>query len=120
VRVAIAAGVVLGVVSRIEEVVDGFDVGISSNVTWLTTAFVVSALATADIEWGAITGAAALTAANAGYYAYIALTEQATELDSVAGEVEDWFALGVTGGCVFGVAGALARLRRFPPPTLPP
>ena len=114
-RIAIAAGLVLGVVSRVEEVTDGFDVGISSNVTWLMTAFFVGALAGTAYEWSGLTGAVALTAANTSYYVWIAITEQATELDAVAGPVESWYALGVTGGCVFGVAGALARLRRFPP-----
>ena len=114
-RIAIASGLVLGVVSRIEEVVDGFDVGISSNETWLLTAFVVGALAGTAYEWSGLVGAVALTAANTGYYAWIAATEQATELDAVAGPVEAWYALGATGGFVFGVAGALARLRRFPP-----
>jgi Family of unknown function (DUF6518) len=115
VRIAIAAGLALGVVSRIEEVVDGFDLGISSNETWLLTAFVVGALAGIEYEWSGLAGAAALTAANSSYYVWIALTEQATELDLVAGPVASWYALGVTGGFVFGVAGALARLRRFPP-----
>lgn len=104
----------LGVISRVEEVVDGFDVGISSNVTWLMTAFLVGALAGTAIEWSGLAGAVALTAANTGYYAWVAATEQATELHLVAGPVEAWYALGVTGGFVFGVAGALARLRRFP------
>ena len=114
-RIAVAAGLVLGVVSRVEEVVDGFDLGVSSNVTWLMTAFFVGALAGTAYEWSALAGAVALTAANTGYYAWIAATEQVTELHAVAGPVESWYALGVTGGCVFGAAGALARLRRFPP-----
>ena len=105
----------LGIVSRIEEVVDGFDVGISSNVTWLITAFLVGALAGTAYEWSGLAGAVALTAANTSYYAWIAATEPATELHAVAGPVESWYALGVTGGFVFGVAGALARLRRSPP-----
>lgn len=114
-RIAVAAGLVLGVVSRVEEAVDGFDAGISSNTTWLLTAFAVGALAGTAYEWSGLAGALALTAANTSYYAWVAATEQATELHAVAGPVESWFALGVTGGFVFGVAGALARLRRFPP-----
>jgi hypothetical protein len=118
-RIALASGAVLGVLSRIEETTDGFYLAISSNETWLLTAFVVGALAR-DVEWAALAGAAALTAANTGYYAWIAITEQATELHAVAGPVVPWYALGVTGGCVFGVAGALARLRRFPPAGVSP
>jgi hypothetical protein len=105
---AIAGGLALGVASRVEETVDGFDVGISSNLAWLATAFAVGALV-AEIEWSGLAGAVALTAANSSYYAWIATVEGSRELDGVAGAVEPWFALGVTGGFVFGAAGALAR-----------
>ena len=113
-RAAIAAGLALGAVSRVEEVTGGFDLGISTNFTWLALAFGAGALA-GELAWSGLAGAVALTAANGGYYAWIVLTEQGTPLDAVAGPVERWFALGVTGGFVFGVAGALARLRRSPP-----
>jgi hypothetical protein len=39
----------------------------------------------------------------------VVATEPGRPLDTVAGPVERWFALGVTGGFVFGVAGALTR-----------
>lgn len=110
-RIAIASGLVLGVVSRIEEVAGGFDAGISSNLTWLMTAFAAGALAGSAVDWSGLAGAAALTAANTSYYVWIAATEQATELHAVAGPVAPWFALGVTGGFVFGAAGSLLRAR---------
>ncbi len=112
-RIALVAGLVLGVVSRVEETVDGFDLGISSNLGWLATAFAVGALAGAFAR-GGLAGAAALTAANCGYYAYVLVTEPGRPLDDVAGPVERWFALGVTGGFVFGAAGALLRARAVP------
>lgn len=99
------AGVVLGVASRVEEVA-GFDAGVSTNLTWLATAFVAGALGR-----GAAGGAVALTAANAGYYAHVLATEPGRPLASVAGPVERWFALGVAAGVVFGAAGALLRRR---------
>lgn len=112
-RIAIAAGLVLGVVSRVEETVDGFDLGISSNLGWLVTAFAVGALV-ASPGRGGVAGAVALTAANCGYYAYVLASEPGRPLDDVAGPVERWFALGVSGGLVFGVAGALLRARSVP------
>jgi Family of unknown function (DUF6518) len=116
VRAAIAMGAVLGAVSRVEEVTDGFDLGISSNTTWLLTAFAAGAVV-ATLEWSALAGALALTVANTSYYAYVLLTEPGRPLHTVAGPVDRWYVLGATGGAVFGIAGALARLRRFPPPT---
>jgi hypothetical protein len=109
-RAAIAAGLALGAASRVEEVTDGFDLGISTNFTWLAVAFGAGALA-GELAWSGLAGAAALTAANGGYYAWIALTEPGTPLDAVAGPVDRWFALGVTGGFVFGAAGALLASR---------
>lgn len=99
------AGVVLGVVSRVDEVTVDSDV-ISSNLTWLATAFAVGALGP-----GAAAGVVALTAANAGYYAYVLASEPGRPLASVAGPVERWFALGIAAGVVFGAAGALLRSR---------
>ena len=109
-RTAIAAGVVLGAVSRVEEVAGGFDLGISTNFTWLAVAFLVGAKA-GEIAWSGVAGAAALTVANGGYYAWILLTEPGRPLEEVAGPVERWFALGVTGGLVLGAAGALLSSR---------
>ena len=113
--VALAAGVVLGVVSRVEEVTPGFDLGISTNFTWLAVAFLVGTRVGA-MDRSGLAGAAALTAANVGYYAWILTTEPGTPLDAVAGPVERWFALGATGGLVLGAAGALlassSRARR--------
>ncbi len=110
-RIALTAGLVLGVLSRVEEVTGGFDLGISSNLTWVATAFGAGALAGARPLRSAVAGALALTVANAGYYAHVVATEPGRPLDSVAGAVEGWFALGVSGGAVFGGAGALLRSR---------
>ena len=109
-RIAIAAGLVLGVLSRVEEVAAGLDLGISSNVTWLAVAFGCGAAAS-SVEWAAPAGALALSAANTGYYAWVAATEPGRALASVAGPVERWYALGVGGGIVLGVAGALLMSR---------
>ncbi len=109
-RVAIAAGIVLGVLSRVEEVAAGLDLGISTNFTWLAVAFLVGGRLGVP-EWSALAGAVALTAANAGYYAWILATEPGTPLDAVAGPVERWFALGATAGLVLGGAGALLASR---------
>lgn len=113
-RIALAAGLVLGVVSRVEEVTAGFDAGISTNLTWLATAFLVGAVA-GELARSAVAGAVALTAANAGYYAYVLATEPGRPLASVAGPVERWLALGVSAGIVFGAAGALLRSRSVAP-----
>jgi uncharacterized protein DUF6518 len=109
VRIALAAGLVLGVLSRVEETVEGLDAGISTNLTWLAVAFASGAAAR---RRSAVAGAFALTAANAGYYAYVAITEPGRPLAGVAGPVERWFALGIAGGIVFGAAGALIRDER--------
>ena len=111
--IAVGAGAVLGVVSRIEEVEPAFDAGVSTNFTWLGVAFLVGARA-ASLDWSALAGAVALTTANAGYYAHVLATDPGRPLDQVAGPVDRWFALGVTGGFVFGAAGALVCSTRLP------
>ena len=55
----------------------------------------------------AFAGALALTAANLAYYGWIAATEPARELASVAGSPVLWLALGLGGGVVFATAGRL-------------
>lgn len=112
-RIALAAGLVLGALSRVEEVHEGFDLGVSTNFTWLGAAFLVGALVVAGVEWSGLAGALALSTANVGYYAWILATEPGRPLDAVAGPVERWFALGVTGGFVLGFAGALVRSDRL-------
>jgi hypothetical protein len=108
--IALAAGIALGALSRVEETADGLDLGISTNVTWLALAFACGATAQ---RWSGVAGALALTVANASYYAYVALTEPGRPLDDVAGPVGRWFALGIAGGLVFGPAGALIRHERL-------
>lgn len=98
------AGLALGVLSRVEEVAAGFSAGISSNATWLAAAF-LAGVAVRSAARAAAAGAAALTAANAAYYAWIAATEPGLALDPVAGPPERWLAVGVAGGAVFGFAG---------------
>ncbi len=98
-RVAIAAGVLLGVLSRVEERT-GFSAGVSSDSAWCAAAFLAAS---------PVRGIALLTAANAGYYACIALTQPALPLASAAGPVEAWLVLGVVTGAVFGTAGRLWR-----------
>jgi hypothetical protein len=109
----LAAGLVLGVLSRIEETVDGLSAGVSSDGAWLGAAAVAGVLA-ASPRRGALAGALALTAANLGYYAWIATAEPGTPLAAVAGPPARWFALGLAGGAVFGAAGG--AWRTGPPP----
>jgi hypothetical protein len=99
VRAAIAIGIVLGVISRVEETT-GFSAGISSDSAWCATAFLVAS---------PLRGIAALSAANAGYYAWIALTQPALPLEAAAGPVHVWLGLGVLTGAVFGAAGGAWR-----------
>lgn len=106
---ALVAGALLGILSRVEEAVAGFAIGLSTNPTWLALAFVVGAAGRRSPRAGAtaIAGAVALTAANAGYYAWVAVTEPERELATVAGSPLRWLVLGVAGGAVFAIAGRL-------------
>lgn len=112
----VVAGVVLGVVSRIEEVIDGFSAGISSERTWV----LVAAACGAGLARGpgvvrpAVAGALVLVVANAAWYAWIALTQPDLALGSVAGSPWRWFALSLAVGPPAGVAGRVAR-RLVPP-----
>lgn len=87
------AGIALGVLSRIEEVTDGFFLCISTYTTWCATAYLAGTPLRAVL---------ALTTANASYYAYVALTQPGVPLAAVAGPVEKWLVLGVAAGLVFG------------------
>ena len=104
----LAAGLALGVLSRVEETAP-WSLGISTHATWLAAPFVAGALLRASAGRGAAAGAALLTAANAGYYAWITTTEPGVGLASVAGPVEHWLALGVAAGACFGALGATTR-----------
>jgi hypothetical protein len=105
-RIAVVAGAVLGVLSRVEETTEGMSFGVSANATWLGVAFTVGVLGRrASLPRTACAGALALTAANLAYYAWIGATEPGVELASVAGSPLTWLALGAGGGAVFGVAG---------------
>jgi hypothetical protein len=110
------AGVLLGVLSRVEERVDGFSLGISSDGTWILVAAAAGTLAVVAPRriavaalLGALAGAAVLTAANAGYYALILALEPGTPPEAIAGPPGRWFVLGVSGGAVFGALGAVWR-----------
>ncbi len=110
---AVAAGVLLGVLSRIEEVTPGLSAGISSDSAWVLTAFAAGALAP-SVRQAVPAATVAMCAANGGYYAWIALTEPGTPLESAAGDPWRWVAAGVLTGVVFGAAGRLWRA--WPPP----
>ncbi|HEX8104860.1 MAG TPA: DUF6518 family protein [Solirubrobacteraceae bacterium] len=107
--VAVAAGALLGVLSRVEETTAGFSTGISSDSAWVAVAF-AAGVATRR----ALPAVAALTAANAAYYGWLAATEPATPLASVAGSPVAWVALGLLAGAVFGTAGAVWAAAREP------
>jgi hypothetical protein len=100
----IVAGLCLGVLSRVEETTSGFSAGISSNGMWAIAA--VAAGAAGRRVHPAIV---VLTAANLGFYAWIAATEPATDLAAVAGNPLRWLVLGVAGGAVFGWTGKRLR-----------
>jgi hypothetical protein len=102
------AGLVLGVLSRIEELHGTFSATISTHATWALAPFVAGALS-ASARSGAIRGASLLTAANAGYYAWSEIAHPGVSLESVAGSVPHWVAAGIGAGAVFGALGALAR-----------
>ena len=89
----IAIGAVLGVLSRVEERADGFFLAISTDTTWCAVAFLAGR---------PLRAVAALTAANASYYAYVAVTQPQLPLSAVAGSPLRWFALGVAAGLFFG------------------
>ena len=111
-RIAVVAGSVLGVLSRLEETTS-FSVGISANATWLGVAFAVGVLHRGAPAWrAAAAGALALTAANGAYYVWIACVEPGVVLASVAGPPAVWLALGVGGGAVFAAAGRLWAMSR--------
>ena len=85
-RIAVVAGAVLGVLSRVEETTDGLSAGVSANATWLGVAFAVGGLGRrASLPRAAGSVALALTAANLAYYSWIGATEPGVELASVAG-----------------------------------
>ena len=105
-RIAVVAGALLGVLSRIEETTDGLSAGVSANATWLGVAFVAGVPHRRVSPWrAAVAGALCLTAANLAYYGWIAATQPDLELASVAGSPLTWLALGLGGGAVFGAAG---------------
>ena len=89
----IAIGVLLGVLSRVEETVDGLFLAISTNTTWCAVAFLAGR---------PLRAVATMTAANAGYYAYVAIDRPGLELSAVAGSPLRWLALGVAAGLFFG------------------
>src|SRR5687767_8493500 len=93
----VIAGVLLGVVSRVEEV-EPFALGISTDSTWLAAAFAAGALR------GTVAGAVAMTAANVAYYVYIDATE-AAGVDYLSTTVGRWLLLGLAGAAVFGFLG---------------
>lgn len=99
-----AAGLVLGVLSRVEEITTGVSVGISSNAAWLAVAFACG-LPHGRALTAAGAGALALTAANGGYYAWIVVLEPGVDPAAVAGPPARWFVLGATGGALLGACG---------------
>lgn len=106
---ALAAGAILGVLSRVEEVTPGLSAGVSSDSAWVATAFVVGSRAP-ESRLAALLATATMCAANGAYYVWIALAERGTPLAVVAGDPWTWVLAGVLTGLVFGVAGRLWRV----------
>lgn len=96
-------GLVLGVLSRLEEQLGGLSAGVSSDGAWVLAAFAAGVL-TRRVA----TGPMLLTAANAGYYGWVGLAGPDGEVGA-AGEPLRWLALGLAAGVVFGAAGRIAR-----------
>jgi hypothetical protein len=107
VALVVLCGIALGVLSRVEETA-GFPSLISTDSAWVGTAFAIGALS-GSVRDGSRRGAIGMSSANAGYYAWVALTQPNLPLAAVAGPVERWIALGLLTGVVFGVAGRLWR-----------
>ena len=104
----IVGGAMLGVLSRVEETTPGFSIGLSSNATWVALAFAAGALRRgAGAVRAMCAGVACLTTASTAYYLWVAITEPATALASVAGPPARWYLLGVAAGAVFGATGRL-------------
>jgi len=104
-RIAVVAGAVLGVLSRVEETTP-LSAGISANATWLALAFAIGVLHRGVGPWRAAgAGALALTLANLAYYAWIGCTEPGVALAGVPGSPALWLALGVGGGAIYASAG---------------
>lgn len=101
-RRAIVLGVLLGVLSRVEERAPGVSFGLSSDSAWIACAFVAGAGARTTSR-AAVLGATALTLANGAYYAVVAWTEERA-LD-FAGRPAAWLFAGAVGGLLFGAAG---------------
>jgi hypothetical protein len=103
--VTLVAGLLLGILSRVEELTDGFFLA-STHATWVLAPFAAGLLCT-DPRRGAVQGAVLLTAANVGYYAFSAVAQPEVPLEAVAGSVPHWFAAGVAAGLVLGTLGGL-------------
>ncbi|WP_320669568.1 DUF6518 family protein [Patulibacter defluvii] len=102
------AGLLLGVLSRVEEIVPGFTAGISSDGAWMLAAFVAGACS--PVAGGvrpAAAGALVLTAANGGYYLWIVVLQPRLDPAAVAGPPGRWLLLGLVGGALFGLAGGV-------------
>jgi hypothetical protein len=108
--IVVLVGLVLGALSRLEET-EPFFLGISTHATWLLAPFAAGLLST-RARRGALRGAVLTSAANAGYYAWIAVAQPGVPLAAVAGPVEHWALVGVAAGVVAGAAGAVARVGR--------
>jgi hypothetical protein len=110
----VVGGLVFGALSRVEEQVPDFALGISTYGTWVLAAAVAGALGAGALRGGALAGAAGLTAANAGYYGWVLATEPDMPLDGVSGSPVRWLVLGLAAGAVFGAAGRAWRTGRPP------
>lgn len=127
-RAAIAGGALLGVASRLEEVHGPATQIISTRPTWLAAAVLAglttaartrapaparqgdrAPTSTARAGRGAAAGTAALVAANAAWYAWVALTEPGTDLLAVAGSPLHWLLLSALAGVPGGATGAVLR-----------
>lgn len=92
------AGVVLGVLSRLDET-SGLTLLMSERPTWLLFPFVAGAL-TGRVDSGLVL----LTVANVAYYAVMLV-----DAGALLGPVGEWFLVGWAAGLVCGALGVMAR-----------
>ena len=91
---ALAAGILLGILSRVEEKSPGLDVGLSSNSAWVATAFVLG-LCSRSPRQAAALGALSLTAANLAFYGWIYVREPRARFEHAIEPAEMWLVLGL-------------------------
>lgn len=109
VTLAIGLGVLLGVLSRLGDMLPGplaWPFNMASP--WLAVAFLAGSLGR-KLGWGAICGTLALVAAVGAYYGYMHFVENQANASYLRHVAAPWLAVAFLGGPLFGLAGVLWR-----------